>query len=116
MLKPETMEEQKRVILEDHGATARHVETVRVRKVIGRLAWWDGDVEVYEITGHPTAARCFAWTMKEMGRLKTTAVLEIPPVDSPQTAVSSVIVAALKAAKNQLRECWPDSDATGNSN
>jgi hypothetical protein len=54
--------------------------------------------------------------MKEMVRMNTTAVLEIPPVDSPQTAVSSVIVAALKAAKNQLRECWPDSDATGNSN
>jgi hypothetical protein len=107
-MQPENMEWQKREILAVHGATARHLETVRIRKVIGKVAWWDGDVEVYEITGHPKATRCYAWTMKEMGTLKTTTVLEIPPVDSPQAAVSSVIVGWLKDARKSLREGWPD--------
>jgi hypothetical protein len=60
MLNPETMEEQKRAILKDHGATASHVESVRIREVLGRIPWWDGDVEVYEITGHPKAKLCYA--------------------------------------------------------
>ena len=110
MLNPETMEEQKRAILKAHGATARHIETVRIREVIGRCRapWWDGDVEIYEITGHPNATRCYAWTIKEMGGRKTTTVLGISPVDSPQAAVRFVIVGWFKDAKKSLREGWPD--------
>ena len=93
---PETIEEQKRAILAVHGATARHVESVPVREVFRKLVAREGVVEVYDIQGHPKAKRCYAWTVEESGQLKTTAVLEIPPVDSPQTAVKIAIAAANK--------------------
>ena len=108
MLDPETMEEQKRAILKAHGATACHIETVRIREVIGKVAWWDGDVGIYEITGNPKAKRCYALSTPVAGYPKTTTVLQIPPVDSPQAAVRSVIVGWSKDAKKSLREGWPD--------
>jgi hypothetical protein len=98
-MQPEAIEEQKRAILAVHGATARHVETFRVREVFNKLVAWEGDVEVYEIEGHPKARRCYAWTVGEGGKLKTTAVLEIPPVDSAETAVKVAIAARSKANK-----------------
>jgi hypothetical protein len=108
MLKPEIIEEQKRAILKAHGATARHIETVRIREVIGGSEWWDGDVDVYEITGHPKAKRCYAMSTPIAGYPQTTTVLQISPVDSPQAAVRSYIVAMLQDAKKSLKEGWPD--------
>ena len=90
------MEEQQRAILAVHGATARHIESVPVREVFRKLVAWEGTVEVYEITGHPKAKRCYAWTIEDGGQLKTTAVLELSPVDSPQTAVKIAIAATAK--------------------
>src|ERR1700733_8180652 len=91
---PETIEEQKRAILAVHGATATHVESVPVREVFRKLVAWEGVVEIYEITGHPKAKRCYTWTIEDGGKLKTTTVLQIPPVDSPQSAVKIAIAAA----------------------
>ena len=90
---PETIEEQKRAILAVHGAPSRHVESVPVREVFNKLVAWEGIVEVYEIEGHPKAKRCYAWSYEERGRTKTVAVLEIPPVDSAETAVKAAIAA-----------------------
>jgi len=47
-------------------------------------------VEVFTLKGHPKAQRVFAWTFKEEGKTKTTAVLE-SPVDGRQTAVKVAI-------------------------
>jgi len=92
----EVIEEQIRAIKAVHGATARHVESVPVREVFRKLVAWEGVVEVYDIVGHPRAKRCYAWTIEDDGQLKTTTVLEIPPVDSPQTAVKIAIAAQSK--------------------
>lgn len=45
---------------------------------------------------NPKAKRCYAWTIEDGGDLKTTAVLEIPPVDSAETAVKVAIAVGLK--------------------
>lgn len=44
---------------------------------------------VFELLGHPTAPRCYAWEVDG----EVTAVLEEPPVDSPAAAVRASIVA-----------------------
>jgi hypothetical protein len=41
----------------------------------------------------PEAKHCFAWSYREGGEAKTMAVLEISPIDSPQTAVKAAIAA-----------------------
>jgi len=52
---------------------------------------WDGVVETFDLQGHPQAKRCYAWSFTEHGEPKYTTVLEIPPVDSPQSAVKVAI-------------------------
>lgn len=50
---------------------------------------WQGDVEVFDLTGHPKANRAYGWSHKEgkddSGERFVT-VLEIPPVESAETA------------------------------
>jgi hypothetical protein len=58
----------------------------------GEVAW-DGIVETFDIEGHSKAKRCYAWSFLENGEPQYTTVLEIPPVDSPQSAVKVAIAA-----------------------
>jgi hypothetical protein len=78
-----------------HGCEATHRQTVPVKEVFQAKVVWDGDVEVFDLTGHAKAARCYAWgypSDKLPGELAVVAVLEIPPVVSPETAVRAAIV------------------------
>jgi hypothetical protein len=67
------------------------VGSVRVEeKFQGQLAW-SGIVEVFDLIGHPKAKHAYAWTYLDGDQNKTTVVLKIPPVDSPQSAVKVAI-------------------------
>ena len=48
---------------------------------------WEGEVLVFDLHDHPTAPKCYAWSVD--GRV--TAVLHEGPVDSPQAAVRAAI-------------------------
>jgi hypothetical protein len=83
--------------LHNCGATWR--ETVPVREVFRGKTIWQGNVEVFDLAGHPKAKRAYGWSHPEGDDNKGerfVAVLEIPPVDSPETAVKVSIVADLK--------------------
>jgi hypothetical protein len=56
---------------------------------------WEGVVEVFDIEGHPTAKRCYAWHHKidHSWKRKFFAVLHQGPVKSAQDAVRAAIVA-----------------------
>ena len=85
-----------RAIRDLHGCEATHVESVPVCEVFRGQVAWNGVVEVFNIAGHPKAKRAFAWNFEKSGKRMSTAVLEIPPVDSPQSAVKMAIVAEAK--------------------
>lgn len=59
----------------------------------GQLVW-EGAVQVFELHGHPTATRCYAWSHAVGGteRRRFVAVLHVPAVDSPEKAVRAAIV------------------------
>lgn len=77
-----------------HRCKATHVESVPVIEMFGQKVAWDGVVETFEITGHPRAKRCHAWSfVDDKGESQYTTVLEIPPVDSAETAVKVAIAA-----------------------
>ena len=83
-----------------HGGTATYVETVPVKEVFQGKTLWEGEVEVFGLTGHPKAKKAFAWgypSEKEPSRLEIVVVLEVPPITSPQRAVKATIVAEAKA-------------------
>ena len=80
-----------------HDCKAVHVDSVPVREIVQGRRNLDVTVEVFSLIGHPQAKRCFAWSSRE-GHADCGqpfyALLEIPPIDSPQTAVHVTLVAA----------------------
>ncbi len=76
-----------------HGAGSRLVERMRVDEHFEGSPVWEGEVLVFELLGHPTASRCYAWEVDG----EVTAVLHEPPVDSPAAAVRASIAADEKA-------------------
>jgi hypothetical protein len=75
-----------------HGCEAKHVETVPVIERFKGKTVWEGEVEVFDLTGHPKAKRGYAWAYNKEKGSDTIAVLELPPVISPKTAVQAAIV------------------------
>ena len=77
-----------------HGGTATHVETVPVKEEFQGKVIWQGDVEVFDLSGNPKATRAYAWMhgLDDRRAKRHVAVLHIPPVNSPQAAVKAVIV------------------------
>ena len=78
-----------------HNCGATHRTTVDVHEVFGGKTVWTGAVEVFDLAGHPNARRCYAWSQKagkDGSYERTIAVLEIPPVESAETAVRAQIV------------------------
>jgi hypothetical protein len=80
--------------LHNCGATWR--ETVPVHEVFRGQTVWQGEVEVFDLTGHPKAHRAYGWSHrdgKNDAGERFVTVLEIPPVDSALSAVRVSIVA-----------------------
>ncbi len=85
-------------ILKLHEAHAEHVESVPVREVFQGQLVWDGTVEVFDLTGHATATRAYAWAHEaDSGGRRFVAVLHAAPVDSPLKAVRAALVAEHRA-------------------
>jgi hypothetical protein len=93
--------ELKKAIRQLHGCEAEHIETVPVQEVFQGKTVWQGEVEVFNIRGHPKAKRAYAWSHETDKGKRYVAVLELPPVDSAQKAVRAAIV---DEAKKQQRK------------
>ena len=70
---------------------ASHDRSVPVKEMFGTKTAWEGVVESFALTGHPKAKRCYAWSFDDGGETRYVGVLELPPVESPQTAVRAAI-------------------------
>ena len=81
--------------VEEHaGCAATHRESAPVTEGYLDEIAWEGVVEVFDLDGHPKAKRCYGWHYEdENGKKLGKIVLEIPPVDSPQTAVRVSVAA-----------------------
>lgn len=91
--------ELKKAIRRLHGCDAQHVATMPVKEVFQGQTVWEGEVEVFELSGHPKAKRAYAWahlTNESDQSKRYVAVLELPPVDSAQSAVKAAIVEEAK--------------------
>ena len=75
---------------------AEHVKSVPVIEMFWQKVAWDGVVEVFRLVGHPKARRCYAWSYTEGKETRFVTVLEIPPVESAQTAVRAAIASEAK--------------------
>lgn len=90
----------KDAIRELYGCEADHVESVPVTETFQGRTVWDGEVEVFNIRRHPKAKRAYAWSHRTEKGKRYVAVLELPPVDSAQTAVRAAIIDEARKQKD----------------
>lgn len=84
-------------IREMHGCASSFLESVPIDEYFQGKLVWHGVVYVFSLVGHPKAQRCYAWTYTDdKGKEVHTAVLGLPPVSSPRTAVQAAIVAEFR--------------------
>jgi hypothetical protein len=82
-----------------HNCSATWLKSVSVKEVFRGETLWNGDVEVFDLIGHPKAKRAYGWSHPDGDDNKTerfVTVLEIPPVTSPETAVKISIYSDIK--------------------
>ena len=83
-----------------HHCRAEHVDSTPVTERFGGKIVWEGVVETFELVGHSgMAKRCYAWSSNDNGAKRYTTILELPPVNSPQSAVKAAVASE---AKNRL--------------
>jgi hypothetical protein len=89
------IEELQEIIKRLHGVDSSHVETVPIKETFQGQTVWEGEVEVFDLQGHPHAERVYAWTHvtdNEEKPKRHVTVLHIPPIVSPELAVRASIV------------------------
>jgi hypothetical protein len=75
---------------------AFHEASAPVVEMFGNKLVWEGVVESFALTCHPKAKRAYAWSFLDGIETRYIAVLELPPVESPQTAVRAAIASKVQ--------------------
>jgi hypothetical protein len=77
-----------------HGGTATRVQSVPVHETFESKPVWEGVVHVFDLAGHPTSTRAYAWSSPIEGSIKRRffAVLHSALINSPLEAVRAAIV------------------------
>ena len=78
-----------------HGGVATLAQSIPVRETFEGKTVWEGVVHVFDLTGHPTATRAYAWSSPIEGSTKRRffAVLHTDRISSPLEAVRAALVA-----------------------
>ena len=98
------LEELRAVIRRVHRADATHIESVPVKETFQGKTVWEGIVEVFTLTGHPTAHRVYAWshdTDDPANPRRHVTVLHLHPIKSAQDAVKAAIVQEFKSLESE---------------
>jgi hypothetical protein len=75
-----------------HNCEPQYERTEVVPAIAGEQFPHGGFVRVYRLLDHPKARRCYAWTYRQQGdERKSVTVLELPPVDSAESAIKAAI-------------------------
>ena len=91
----------KDVVERKHGGSAQFARSVPVRETFEGKAVWVGMVHVFDLVGHPTATRAYAWSSPIEGSTKRRffAVLHTTRINSPLEAVRAAIGAEHRATR-----------------
>jgi hypothetical protein len=94
------------VVERRQGCPAQLVEAVPVSVSFEGRPVWQGVVHIFDLRGHRSADRCYAWSSPVEGsdERRFFAVLHTPPIASPADAVRATI----------LQEPSPDRDGDQN--
>jgi hypothetical protein len=87
-----------------HGVESRHIESVSVKEEFQGKTVWEGVVEVFELIGHPTAQKVYAWAHDADGKRRHITVLHVAPVTSAAAAVRAAIIQEFRANESAEAE------------
>lgn len=89
----------KQAIESQHGGKASFVQAVPVTETFEGKTVWEGVVYVFDLKGHLTANRAYAWSSPIEGSDKRRffAVLHEGPITGPVEAVRAAIVAEARS-------------------
>jgi hypothetical protein len=93
------IEELREVIRRLHGVESSHVASVPIKEIFQGRTVWDGVVEVFDLIGHPSASKLYAWshaTDDPDDPKRHVTVLHTNPVTSPLLAVRAVILQEIR--------------------
>jgi hypothetical protein len=83
-----SLETLREAIQKVHGCDSRWVESTSVKE-----PYWTGEVQVFQLFGHSTAERCYAWTSVTGREHRHHAVLHGATVGNASQAVRATIAA-----------------------
>jgi hypothetical protein len=89
-----------------HHCLAQLAQSVPVTETHQGATVWEGVVHVFDLTGHPTAVRAYAWSSPIEGSDKRRffAVLHEGAIKSPLDAVRAAIVAEQRELSDERRK------------
>lgn len=94
------LDELRDVIRRLHGVDSKHVVSIPVKETHKGDTIWEGVVEVFELIGHPSASRLYAWshaTDDPENPQKHVTVLHCHPIQSARDAVRAAIIQEFRA-------------------
>jgi hypothetical protein len=97
----EHFERLKRTVECLHRCVAVRVASKRVKEILPGGAAWEGEVEIFDLWGHPQSKRCYGWCYGEPEQCVT--ILESPEVDSVESAVKAGIAGQMNARQGLAR-------------
>ena len=74
-----------------HGCDCVHTATNRVIEFFEDQKVFDGNVDSFQLFGHPAATTAFAWAFDNGKEPQYVAVLKVPPINDPSDAVRAAI-------------------------
>jgi hypothetical protein len=100
-------EELRKAIQAEHGCSSEHETTCLVRANLDDPTAGGCAVEIFRLIDHPSASRCYAWGYYVREKFNPAAILALPPIDSPQSAVQAAV--SKKAAPTQKPFCFREA-------
>jgi hypothetical protein len=83
-------------IKKGYGYKAVFKETVPIKETFQGKTVWEGEVEVFELDGHPKAKYCYGWGFDEGRKTEFATVLGVPPITTPLKAVQAYLILKTK--------------------
>lgn len=92
MDKKEYLEGLKVAIRHLYKVESEYEKTTPIREVFLNKTVWEGEVETFNLIGHPDSQLCFGWGHIENNNLEYIAILKKSPIDTPLDAVRAFII------------------------